>query len=105
MSTTFQCSTNLAVADAEHVEHIEGHVVAGRLDADELTLMRPRERLQRRDPISFGDLLLDLDREVGEGLPDVLENSRPSALFPDSPGPGVRSMKSSAVSSSPTSNL
>ena len=51
-------------------------------DVEELTLMRTRERLQRRDPISFSDLFFDLDREVGEGLPDVLEELEAILLVP-----------------------
>ena len=73
---------HLAVADAEQVEHIEGDVVPSRWDADELSLVRPRERLQRRDPISLSDLLFDLDGEVGKGLPDVLEEFEAILLVP-----------------------
>jgi hypothetical protein len=56
---------DLAVANTEHVENIEGHVLARGRDAQELSLVRPREGLQRGDFVTFSDLLLDFDREVG----------------------------------------
>ena len=77
---------NLAVADAEHVEHIESHVVAGRWDADELTLMVPENvfSVATRSPSAICSFIST--EKSGKASQMYLKNSRPSSLFPDSPG-------------------